>query len=79
MILESMICWKCRSLCRKSIKIFGNQDVVTEAYYLPEKYLTEKGFVKKHPELIPIGTSEQEQKDMIDQIKADSVLLWKRK
>ena len=55
------------------------EDVVTEAYYLPEKYLTEKGFVKKHPELIPIGTSEQEQKDMIDQIKADSVLLWKRK
>ena len=46
---------------------------------MPEKYLTEKGFVKKHPELIPIGTSEQEQKDMIDQIKADSVLLWKRK
>ena len=55
------------------------EDIVTEAYYLPEEYLTDRGFIKKHPELIPIDASEQEQKEMIDQMKADSVLLWKRK
>ena len=55
------------------------EDVVTEVYYLPEEYLTEKGFINKHPELIHTGTSEQEQKEMIDQMKADSVLMWKRK
>jgi hypothetical protein len=33
----------------------------------------------KHSELIPINASDQEQKAMIDQMKADSKLLWKRK
>lgn len=55
------------------------EDVVTEVYYLPEEYLTEKGFINKHPELIRTSTSEQEQKEMIDQMKTDSVLMWKRK
>ena len=33
----------------------------------------------KHSELIPINASDQEQKAMIDQMKADSKLLWKVK
>lgn len=56
------------------------KDIVTEAYYLPEKYVTEHGLMNsKHPELIPIGTSDQEQQAMIEQMKADSILLWRRK
>lgn len=34
---------------------------------------------KKHPELIPFGTPVEEQNEIIKQMKADSVLLWKRK
>ena len=56
------------------------EDVVTEVYYLPEKYVVDQGLMNnKHPELIPVGTSEQEQKTIIEQMKADSVLLWERK
>ena len=33
----------------------------------------------KHSELISINASDQEQKAMIDQMKADSKLLWERK
>ena len=55
-------------------------DVVTEVYYLPEKYVVDQDLMNnKHPDLIPADTSEQEQKGMIEQMKADSVLLWKRK
>ena len=55
-------------------------DLITEVYYLPEKYVTEHGLMNsKHPELITIGTSDQESKAVIDQMKADSTLLWKRK
>ena len=55
-------------------------DVVTEVYYLPEKYVVDQDLMNnKHPDLIPADTSEQEQKGMIEQMKADSVLMWKRK
>ena len=57
-----------------------HDDVVTEVYYLPEKYVVDQGLMNnKHPDLIPEDTSEQEQTAMIEQMKADSVLLWKRK
>ena len=55
-------------------------DVVTEVYYLPEKYVVDQDLMNnKHPDLIPADTSDQEQKGMIEQMKADSALLWKRK
>ena len=57
-----------------------HDDVVTEVYYLPEKYVVDQDLMNnKHPDLIPADTSEQEQKGMIEQMKADSALLWKRK
>ena len=56
------------------------EDIITEVYYLPEKYVIDQGLMNnKHSELIPINASDQEQKAMIDQMKADSKLLWKRK
>ena len=56
------------------------EDVVTEVYYLPEKYVVDQDLMNnKHPDLIPADTSEQEQKGMIEQMKADSKLLWKCK
>ena len=55
-------------------------DVVTEVYYLPEKYVVDQGLMNNgYPELIPVGTSKQETQTIIEQIKADSVLLWRRK
>jgi len=54
-------------------------DIVTEVYYLPEKYVVEQGLLEgKHSQLIPVGVSEEEAKVIIQQIKADSILLWKR-
>ena len=56
------------------------EDIITEVYYLPERYVIDQGLLNnKHSELIPINASDQEQKAMIDQMKADSKLLWKRK
>ena len=51
-------------------------DVVTEVYYLSEKYVADQGLMNNgHPELIPVDTSEQETQTIIEQMKADSVLL----
>ncbi len=55
------------------------EDVITEVYYLPEKYVTDQGLQKgKHAQLIPVNASEPEAQALIRQIKEDSVLLWKR-
>jgi transcriptional regulator with XRE-family HTH domain len=55
-------------------------DIITEVYYLPEKYVAEQGLLKgKHAQLIPLNASESEAQKMIEQIKADSILLWTRK
>ena len=55
-------------------------DIVTEVYYLSEKYVVENDLLnKKHSELIPFGTPVEEQNKIIKQMKADSTLLWKRK
>ena len=54
-------------------------DIVTEVYYLPEKYVVEQGLLEgKHSQLIPMGASEMEVQEIIQQIKADSILLWKQ-
>ncbi|MBQ4507170.1 MAG: helix-turn-helix transcriptional regulator [Firmicutes bacterium] len=54
-------------------------EIITEVYYLPEKYVVEQGLLKgKHAQLIPANTSEEEAQSIIQQIKEDSVLLWKR-
>ncbi len=53
-------------------------DIITEVYYLPEKYVLEQGLLKGgHSLLIPTNTSEEEARAIIQQIKADSTLLWK--
>ena len=55
--------------------LVNNNDFAKESLY---KYY--QGLMNnKHSELIPINASDQEQKAMIDQMKADSILLWKRK
>ena len=55
-------------------------DVVTEVYYLSEKYVDENGLLNsKHSHLIPADTSEQDAKAIIEQMKEDSILLWTRK
>ncbi len=63
--------------------INGNKvcnDIITEVYYLPEKYTAEQGLLKdRHAQLIPLNASESEAQELIRQIKADSVLLWTRK
>lgn len=54
-------------------------DIVTEVYYLPEEYVAKQGLLNdKHSSLIPLDASEKEQQSIIKQMKADSVLLWKR-
>ena len=56
------------------------EDIITEVYYLPEKYAAEHGLRKgERAQLIPLGTSEAETQELIRKIKADSVLLWERK
>ncbi len=55
-------------------------DIITKVYYLPEKYVAELGSLNgKHAQLIPLNASESEAQKMIEQIKADSILLWTRK
>lgn len=51
-------------------------DVITEVYYLPEEYAA--GQNGKHSLLIPTNISESEVQKIIQQIKADSILLWER-
>ena len=54
-------------------------DIVTEVYYLPEKYVIENDLLNKRGSLlIPFGTPVEEQNEIIKQMKADSTLLWKR-
>lgn len=55
------------------------KDVVTEVYYLPEEYVVKQGLLNdKHSTLIPLDASEEEQQSIIQQMKAESTLLWKR-
>ena len=59
-------------------KVFD--DIITEVYYLPEKYAASHGLLKgKHAQQIPLDASEAERQEMIRQIKAESILLWERK
>lgn len=54
--------------------------IVTEVYYLPEEYADDNSLLNsKRSQLVPTSASEQEAKTAIEQMKADSVLLWGRK
>ena len=57
-----------------------HDSIVTEVYYLPEEYAVDNSLLNsKRSQLVPISASEQEAKAAIEQMKADSVLLWVRK
>lgn len=56
-----------------------HDSIVTEVYYLPEKYADDGLLDSMHSQLVPVTASEQEAKAAIEQMKADSVLLWVRK
>ena len=54
-------------------------NIVTEVYYLPSEYVEEQGLLNtKRSQLISVGTSEAEANTIIQQMKSNSILLWKR-
>ena len=47
-----------------------------EVYYLPEKYVKENGLMDdKHAVLIPLDATQEEANKLIEQMKADSILI----
>lgn len=53
--------------------------VVTEVYYLPKERVESAGLLNNgHSALIPAGSSEHETEAAIEQLRSESVLLWKR-
>lgn len=55
---------------------------VDKVYYLSEKYVNDNNLLqdrRKHNMLIPLEASEQEELELLEEIKDSSVLVWERK
>ncbi len=56
-----------------------HEDIVTEIYYLPEKYVDDQGLLSGgHAQLIPTDLSEKDVVKLIQGIKDSSILIWER-